>query len=275
MNQLPVFHRLPLCRCILDAMFDERFRLKPAFLHNERALQRRLRCAPAPLVALRCRATLALSAAVACARCELEPAFRPCGGAAVRPFRYWHNVCSLAAGAAELGGCPLPAGLPGHLLLHEGKLAGASWCNADWEDMHRHPHPGCACCPPCSAHAAQQLPSRLAPSLHMHWSCVQNAERFYHHPSSIGGCTCAAALLCRFAVCRLLASRLVSWMCWAPSGSWSCRRQSNAAATCQAQQPCEPALQARGAGRRWRSGGCASSTSCLTSSNTGTRRGCY
>ncbi len=33
----------PLRRCILDAMFDERFRLKPAFLHNERALQRRLR----------------------------------------------------------------------------------------------------------------------------------------------------------------------------------------------------------------------------------------
>lgn len=33
-------------RCILDAMFDERFRLKPAFLHNERALQRRLRCVP-------------------------------------------------------------------------------------------------------------------------------------------------------------------------------------------------------------------------------------
>lgn len=37
----------PPCRCVLDAMFDDRFRLKPAFLHNEAALRRRLRCARA------------------------------------------------------------------------------------------------------------------------------------------------------------------------------------------------------------------------------------
>lgn len=34
----------PNPRCVLDAMFDDRFRLKPAFLHNEAALRRRLRC---------------------------------------------------------------------------------------------------------------------------------------------------------------------------------------------------------------------------------------
>jgi hypothetical protein len=30
-------------RCLLDAMFDDSFRLKPAFLRSERALQTRLR----------------------------------------------------------------------------------------------------------------------------------------------------------------------------------------------------------------------------------------
>lgn len=37
------FVHLSICRCVLDAMYDDHFRIKPAFLHNEAALKRRLR----------------------------------------------------------------------------------------------------------------------------------------------------------------------------------------------------------------------------------------
>ena len=34
---------IPCCRCILDCMFGENFRIRDDFMHNEAALQRRFR----------------------------------------------------------------------------------------------------------------------------------------------------------------------------------------------------------------------------------------